>query len=279
VSTDLVIGSGVSASLSNERWRRDAGEPQQLVLFVPGYTGSKEDFLPLLRPLAEAGYYAIAIDQRGQYESAWASSPAGYTIDVLGQDVVEIAQQLKGESARLHLVGHSFGGLVARSATLAKPDLFDTVTLMCSGPAAIGGQRLIAMEQAEPILAQGGMAALWEHMALQSQADPKFRQSPPALLKFLQERFMANDPIGLQVMGDELRSASDRTDELAQLSLPILVLHGADDDAWPPIQQAEMADRLGAAYAVIPHAAHSPAVENPQLTMEVLLNFFRARHG
>ena len=34
------------------------------VLLVAGYTGTKEDFAPLLRPLCEAGYRAVALDQR-----------------------------------------------------------------------------------------------------------------------------------------------------------------------------------------------------------------------
>ena len=38
-------------------------------LLVAGYPGSKEDFAPLLAPLAEAGYRVVALDQRGQFES------------------------------------------------------------------------------------------------------------------------------------------------------------------------------------------------------------------
>ena len=45
------------------------------VLMVAGYTGSKEDFAPLLAPLAEAGYRVVALDQRGQYESPGPDDP------------------------------------------------------------------------------------------------------------------------------------------------------------------------------------------------------------
>ena len=38
------------------------------VLLLAGFTGSKEDFAPLLAPIAAAGLRAVAIDQRGQYE-------------------------------------------------------------------------------------------------------------------------------------------------------------------------------------------------------------------
>src|SRR5439155_8725343 len=66
VRTQFRLSSGTTAALDNQ------ATSGAVVLFVPGYTGSKEDFMPLLRPLANAGYRAVAIDQRGQYESSWA---------------------------------------------------------------------------------------------------------------------------------------------------------------------------------------------------------------
>ncbi len=248
---------------------------QPVVLMVPGYTGSKEDFFPLLRPLADAGYRAVAIDQRGQYESGWAASAAGYSIEALAGEICEIAAELAPGRSKLHLLGHSFGGLVTRAAVLAKAELFDSFTLMGSGPAALTGQRRALLDAGEAVLARHGMAGLWSQLEARSQTDPKYRQSPAALLSFLRTRFLANDPLGLRVMGDALRTVADRTAELASVRLPMLVLHGEADDAWPPPVQADMARRLGAAHAVIGDAAHSPAVENPQHTVRALLEFWQ----
>jgi pimeloyl-ACP methyl ester carboxylesterase len=85
---------------------------------------------------------------------------------------------------------------------------------------------------------------------------------------------MSSSAVMLRGMGDVIRSEPDRVAELAALPLPMLVAHGVDDDAWPPALQREMAERLGARYAVIPDAAHSPAVENPTGTLHVLLDFW-----
>jgi len=38
-------------------------------LLVPGFTGSKEDFIPVLQSLAAAGRRVVAMDMLGQYES------------------------------------------------------------------------------------------------------------------------------------------------------------------------------------------------------------------
>jgi pimeloyl-ACP methyl ester carboxylesterase len=249
-----------------------AGRPT--VLLVPGYTGSKEDFHPLLRPLAAAGYRAVAIDQRGQYESAWAGDPAGYTVEALGAEVCQLAAELATD-AGLHLVGHSLGGLVGRAAVLAKPELFDSFTLMGSGPDAVTGRRRALLDAGEPVLAERGMAGLWTYLEAGARADPAYVTPSPVLSTFLRRRFLATDPVGLQAMGDLLRTVEDRTDDLARTGVPVLVLHGESDDAWVPAVQAEMAARVGAAYRVIEAAAHSPAVENPTATVSALLDFWQ----
>jgi len=277
VRTAFEIRSGRIAALDSAlRHGTLADADHPAVLMIPGYTGSKEDFLPLFRPLHEAGYRAVAIDQRGQYESEWAESSSGYTIDALGADVCDIARLVRRDGFALHLVGHSFGGLVGRSAVLSERALFDSYTLMCSGPAAIDGSRRQDIIANEPVLAHQGMGAVWARIEARSQTDPKFRQAPPALLAFLQTRFLANDPDGLTIMGNQIINAQDRTDDLAAAGVRLLVLHGIADDAWPPAVQAEMAARLDAQHVIIEQAAHSPAVENPADTARALIEFFDA---
>lgn len=273
---DLPSGRIAALDTHDPKTRRDAvTDPGRTALLVPGYTGSKEDFLPLLRPLAANGFRAVAIDQRGQYESQWAADAAGYDADALAADVVAIADLLRTGSGELHLVGHSFGGLISRAAVLIAGERFTSLTLMSSGPAAITGPRRATIEAAEPILVERGMAALWQHLQTQAQADPSYVPVSPPVQRFLRDRFMANDPRGLQVMGSQLRSIADLTDQLSATEHAKLVLHGASDDAWTPDVQREMARRLGAKHVVIPDAAHSPAVENAPATLEALIEFFR----
>ncbi|HEY0808153.1 MAG TPA: alpha/beta hydrolase, partial [Pseudonocardiaceae bacterium] len=51
---------------------------------VPGFTGSKEDFAPLIDPISDAGIEVIAIDLPGQYESVGPDDEAAYRPDALG---------------------------------------------------------------------------------------------------------------------------------------------------------------------------------------------------
>ncbi len=268
----LAVPDGTVAAVDN-----GVSPTSATALLVPGYTGSKEDFQPLLRPLAAAGIHAVAIDQRGQYQSDWARTAAGYTLDALAADVIAVAELLRKTADVLHLLGHSFGGLVARMAVLQRPDLFDDLVLMDSGPAAITGNRRQVLDDGEPALAAGGMAGLWDHLQVQSQADPRYVRPAPRLLEFLRERFLATDPVGLRVMGDILKAEPDRTEQLAALAKPTLVLFGVGDDAWSPIVQTSMAQQLSARRAVITGAAHSPAVENPAPTASALIDFWSWR--
>jgi pimeloyl-ACP methyl ester carboxylesterase len=249
-----------------------AGVPSgRPVLLLPGYTGSKEDFGPILDPLADAGLFAMALDLPGQFDSPGPADPAAYTPRRLAPAVAAVAA---ARGRPVLLLGHSFGGLVARAAVVTAPELFDSLVLLCSGPAAIGGRRRAEMDALDPVLESAGLAAVYAAMQQSWQADPEWVPPPPDVAAFLEHRFMSGSPAMLRGMGDAIRSEADRVAELAAMPLPILVTHGIDDDAWPPAVQREMAELLGARYAVIPNAAHSPAVENPAGTLDVLLDFW-----
>ncbi|MGY1711124.1 alpha/beta fold hydrolase [Geodermatophilus sp. SYSU D00758] len=245
------------------------------VLLVAGYTGSKEDFAPLLRPLCAAGYRVVALDQRGQYESPGPDDPARYGVEELGGDLVAVGRELRAESpSGVHLLGHSFGGLVSRAAVLAAPDLFRSLTLLGSGPARLGGPRADLLTHLAPLLDVGGLALVQETLDQLAMTDPQAQLVPEPTQRFLARRFLRNSEAGLRGMADAMTAEPDRVAELAATGVPVLVAHGSADDAWSPAVQADMAARLGARYEVIPGAVHSPAVENPVRTVEVLVGFW-----
>lgn len=80
------------------------------VLLIPGVTGSKEDYEPILPFLATAGWQAVAYDQRGQYETPGGDA-ASYTLEELESAALSITAAASPPGVRRHLVGHSFGGL------------------------------------------------------------------------------------------------------------------------------------------------------------------------
>jgi len=249
-----------------------AGTGHLPVLLVPGFTGSKEDFAPVLGPLGAAGHHAIAYDQRGQYESEGPGDPAAYGPEPLAADLLALVDALG--VGRVHLVGHSYGGIVSRAAVLADTlGRFASLTLLGSGPAAISGAGRSSVQLLAQVAGTIPQEQLWEavlaHWVRQDDAPP------PAALPFQRERFVRGSGAAIAGMGQALLAEPDRVADLAEASarcgVPLCVVFGADDDAWSAQVQTEMACRLGAATVELPGAGHSPAVETPEALVGALL--------
>ena len=255
---------------------------RETALLVPGYTGSKEDFLALLDQLAAAGRRVVAVDMRGQYQTPGAAGKADcYTPAALGADIAAIVRATETR----HLLGHSYGGLVAREAMLdcLAGDGIESFTLMSSGPAGLTGPR--ADELRAMLTALGALdgdvvaAALPIPELWKTQLEPQAVAAgvPDAIVAFLGERMLSNDPDGLIAMARHLLTAPDRTAELACLTgVRMMVVYGENDNSWSPAIQEHMARRLGAMRVCIPGAVHSPNVEAPATTASALTAFWDA---
>ncbi len=250
-----------------------AGVPRGTALLVPGFSGSKEDFGPVLPLLAERGWRVVAVDQRGQHQSPGSDDPGAYTPSALGADLRHLLDVL--EIATVHLVGHSFGGLVARQAVLQDPARFASLVLLDSGPAALLGPRTESFAFLRPILEDGGLPALWE-VSQSLPVDPAKPVVTPETRAFLRTRFLAHSPTAMLAMAESLTTEPDRVEDLRAAGVPVVVVYGERDDAWSPAEQDAMAERLGAPVVVIPDAWHSPAAENPALTAQVLSDLWAA---
>jgi pimeloyl-ACP methyl ester carboxylesterase len=243
------------------------------VLLVPGYTGSKEDFIAILGQLTAAGRRVVAADARGQYQTAGPDDPDAYGLGELGADVAALFAAVDGT----HLLGHSFGGLVAREAVLGGCEPA-SLTLLSSGPGALAGPRageliftLNYLDGTATADLGARVAEVWRDV-LRPQAVAAGVAEP--VLAFLEQRMLANNPTGLVAMAAHLLKAEDKTAELAARGIPAFVLYGEDDDAWPSALQREMAERLDADYTCIPGAAHNPNVEAPATTALALTSFW-----
>ncbi|MGH3781553.1 MAG: alpha/beta fold hydrolase [Pseudonocardiaceae bacterium] len=251
--------------------RAQPAEPLGAVaVLVPGYTGSKEDFSALLNPLCSAGLSVLALDLPGQYESPGPGCEQDYYPDPLGRTVAALVAELAAGGDRVLLLGHSYGGLVCRSAVLAGAPVTG-LTLLDSGPGALPkGERRALIDATEPVLRTEGIETVQRLLEARD-----WIAEPPELAALLRTRFLRSSTVGLLGMATGLRTEPDRVTELATAlrtgAIPCLVVFGESDDAWPVAVQRDMADRLGAAVAVIPDAAHSPSTDNPRALLDVLL--------
>lgn len=250
------------------------------VLLVPGFTGSKEDFIALHAPLAAAGYRTVAVDGRGQYESQGAEhDEAPYAQTELAKDLLAQAQAVRDGGGPLHLVGHSLGGQISRAAVLMDASPFASLTLMASGPAQISVGQQQRVQLLRDALAVMDMAQVWE--AIQAMEAPEPEEADTGALDSglddradLRRRWLATQPAQLIATGRQLCAEPDRVAELATLDLPKHVLSGERDDTWPIPLIDDMAVRLRAHRTVIRNAEHSPNTDQPKATADALVGFW-----
>ncbi len=105
----------------------EAGEGP-LVLLLHGFPELGYSWRHQLAPLAEAGYRAVAPDQRGYGKSDRPAAVEDYHMFQLTTDIVGLVEAL-GETEAV-LVGHDFGSLVSQSCALLRPDIFKAVALL-----------------------------------------------------------------------------------------------------------------------------------------------------
>jgi pimeloyl-ACP methyl ester carboxylesterase len=242
-----------------------------VVLLVPGWTGSKEDFATLLAPLAAAGRRVVAFDQRGQFETPGTDREDDYTLAALAADVLSVAAAVT--TGPVDLVGHSFGGLVVMQAVLDDPLRLSSATLLCSGPGAVPPPSRPALRQLVTALHEIGPEGTWREMREHDRALGLV--APPADIEaWLHHRFVRTHPTALAAKTRHLLTAADPRDDLRERPTPMLVLTGEHDDGWPVAEQADLASAIGAEMDTLEGLGHSPAVEDPDRTAARLNAFF-----
>jgi pimeloyl-ACP methyl ester carboxylesterase len=277
------------SSLTVERWpvrgshravlRTRLAPTDRWCVLVPGFTGSKEDFIAVLPLLADAGVAAVSYDQLGQHESDGSDDPDDYDIAALALDlasVVDDAVDRLGFTTPPLLVGHSFGGLVAQRAVADGLDLCGFVAL-CTGPGGLPPHRHGGLQDLVEALPHTDMAAIWEIMRAQAAAAGE-QPVAPSVREFLSRRWLNNDPHQIREFAHQLMTATaviapirDRVTE----GLPVTVMFGELDDAWPLEVQREMAREWGVPVVQLDGLGHSPNAQGPEQLVAALLSALR----
>lgn len=109
-------------------WSAGGNGPETLVL-LSGGPGSAHDYLRELRRAAPEGMRVVAYDQRG---TGLSKAPRGSTLRVADHVAdLEAVRHALG-SARLHLLGHSWGGTLALAYAAANPERVASLVLVGS---------------------------------------------------------------------------------------------------------------------------------------------------
>jgi len=125
---------------------------------------------------------------------------------------------------------------------------------------------------AERVLAEGAAAAA--DAFLPRLLGETTRSERPERESYLRERILGNPPRGIAHALLGLGARADSTATLAAVSVPTLVVAGAEDKLTPlPDAQALQAGIAGSRLETIPRAGHLANIENPEAYDRVLLSF------
>lgn len=225
------------------------------VLLVMGLGAQMIAWPPqLIEPLADAGLHVIWFDNRDVGRSTWLDQhpPHGlaellagvgsgtlpapaYTLTDMAGDAAALLDHLDVDGA--HVVGVSMGGMIAQRMAWAFPQHVRSLTsvMSSSGAAGLPGatpRAAQALFAAVPADREGYVAAsLAKREVLGS---PGFAQD----VHWLRTTIAAGYDRGLNPAGflrqyHAILADGDRTPLLAQVSVPTLVVHGADDPLIP----------------------------------------------
>lgn len=248
---------------------------ERLVVLLHGVGGSRESWSDALSgtgsALAEAGFCAIAVDLPGYGHS---SLPEHLDMQRMSTLVLEMLWSLRRHcAARVALVGHSMGGMVALDLIASAPQEIDAMVLMATSPAfgrSDGAwQQEYLAQRLSPLDAGRGMSKL-----------------APGLVKGMASANAAHDVVARAALlmsavpEQTYRSALhaivgfDRRASLADIQVPVLCLAGGDDRNAPPPVMAHMAQRIeGAKYRCLPGVGHLAHMEAPRLINPMLVSF------
>ena len=268
------------AEIFYKDWGSKSAQP---IVFHHGWPLSSDDWDAQMMFFLAEGYRVIAFDRRGHGRST--QTDTGNEMDTYAADTAVLAEALDLRNA-IH-VGHSTGGgVVTRYAArfggedrLAKVVLIGAVPpIMLKTKANPGG---LPME-----VFDGFRAALLANRAQFFRDIPEgpffgFNRLGAKVSQGLIDNWWRQGMMGgAKAHYDSIKafSETDFTDDLKAIDVPVLVLHGEDDQIVPIADSAELAIKLVKTGKLItyPGLPHGMATTHPEIINKDLLAFFRA---
>ena len=212
------------------------------------------------------GHRILRFDLRGHGASDVPAPP--YAMGALIRDAEQVMDHFAMRDAVV--VGVSLGGLIAQGLATKRLDLVRAMVLSNTA-AKIGSPALWAARGAE--VAQTGLAP-YAPGAMERILGRKWRDHPA--MPALQDMLLSTDPQGWIGCAAAI-GACDFYTTTAALTLPTLVIAGANDGTTPPDLVRETADLiLGHRFALLRGVGHLPMLEQPQEFAELLRDFLRS---
>ncbi|WP_157546373.1 alpha/beta fold hydrolase [Hamadaea tsunoensis] len=260
----------VDGGLMHVREDGPAGAPA--LVLIHGLGGSSRWWDGVVPALARSRH-VVRVDLLGHGDSA-KPADADYSIPAQARRVGQVLDQLHIQHAVL--VGHSTGGYVATSLAEQRPGLVDALALIDTGPRLdlFASEGFTGKLVEAPVVGQ----LLWRvrteglvRKSLSSAFAPGF--TAPADIVDDVRAMTYHGLLATSHASDDYLTQRTMPERLSALGKPLLVIFGRQDQRWP-VSSAELYRAVaGARIEVVADSGHSPMVEDPARTAELLSGF------
>lgn len=243
----------------------DTGVPQArpdapAVVFGHGLLFSKWMFSAQIAAL-RSDYRCIALDWRGQGDSP--PTESGYDMDTLTGDAIAVMGELVG--APVHWIGLSMGGFVGLRIAARRPELLRSLTVIDSSAEP---------EDLKDAVKDKLLASLYRYIGItpvrksveKTMFAPTFYRDPAkrAVIEDWVSQLARNDRDGIRKAVLGVANRPGVTNEIGRITVPTLIIVGADDVPTPVKRSRTMATLIpGARLELVPYCGHSSTIEQP----------------
>jgi 3-oxoadipate enol-lactonase len=240
------------------------------LLLIAGLGANRNSWAPVLPQLSER-HTCITFDNRGAGRSDVPEGP--YSIEQMSDDTAALVEHLG--IGPVPAIGWSMGGVILQSLLIDHPGSVSRAVLLSTLPSYSDVQHawldgLLALRAAgvDPVVL-GAAGIPWAFTPLALASHP----AAYAALRLGSEDPEPTSNAGFAAQAQAIR-VFDRRTELHSVSVPTLVLVGAEDVLTPPSQAIEIAERIpGARLVVLPRGSHGMIIEFPGPALAVIEDF------
>lgn len=236
------------------------------VIMIHGLGGTSNTWQPLLPALS--GMDVIRPDLPGAGRSAVPEGPID--VALLVSSLAAMLDDLAIASA--HVVGHSFGTLLAQHLGMKRPDLVRSLLLFgpIIEPADAARERLRGRAK---LVREKGMAAVADQVTAGGMAAGA-AETNAAAFAFVRESHMRQSAEGFARSCEALAGA--RRADPAALRMPVMIVTGEEDGVSPPQAAWQLSEDIGAApVRILPACGHWAPLEKPDECKRIATAFLR----
>lgn len=277
-------------------WYRVVGEQRAgrlPLLCLHGGPGALHDYLEPLGALASTGREVIFYDQLGCGRSDQPSDPSLWTVDLFVDEVIAVRRALGLE--RAHLLGQSWGGMLALEYALTQPGGLASL-ILASTTASIPhwmseANRLRAglPEDVQATLLLHEHAGTFDHPDYKAATDVFYdrhvcRMDPKPDYYLRTSQNMRQEVYQTMWGPTEFYATGtlrdwDVTDRLGEIDVPTLITCGEHDEATPAMAEEIQRGIADAEVYVVPDASHMAHAEGGDEYLRVVATFMERAEG